>query len=135
MPATVTCPTCSVTWFHVPSIGKATSHSAPAAPLTRLPDDGGPVWGDTWRCVCGRLLAATTPAFDVVPCRQDAAPGGVCRKAEGNKTVLGSLGYTRSGRDGGSWQACSCCGHQGSHLVLRDPAAPRPACLSVPATL
>jgi hypothetical protein len=130
----VTHSACGRTWQLVTGTRKAHlirpdgdlwSYGGVTVDALQAPDNGGPFWSWTWRCPCGHpelgILGLDLPASDRRPCR---LPG--CRKAVTNET----LGYTRSGRDGGSWMSCPCCGQQGSHLVPRDPSLPRPRCYS-----
>jgi hypothetical protein len=151
-----TCPSCSQEWAVVPGIRKAhpgrtsavteavvrnedvfgnptggvsrvpSAHWISAGPSADLSyeDDGGLTVAYRWTCLCGHPLAFVTPALETVEC----APGGTpCHKAAGRRKPLG---YTLPSEHGGAWQACACCGHQGSHTVRRDRQGHLPPCLS-----
>lgn len=140
MPATETatatvCSRCDAHWALVltsmrahPGRAAADGRWTPAGPTAYLsadPDAGGTTHTYRWACLCGAPMVYADPAVDLLPCRHNAGPDGVCRKAAARRTASG---YVLPSTHAGAWQACACCGHQGSHWVRRDPSADRPAC-------
>lgn len=147
----ITCQ-CGANWAPVPSIGKAhnghrteprsvlvpdedvygnrrgmvtrqSSHwvqEGPSVPLRRQETDREVRY--TWACTCGATMFLVTRRSYLVDCRHGVTPDGqatVCAVAAIRKNPPADL-YVNP-RYGG---ACPCCGHQGTHWVTLDKAAP-----------
>lgn len=98
------------------------AYAGTTVPALQQPDLGELSWTWSWTCPCGLPVVLELPAYDRRPC----TPGGIpCSKAVGNTRPLG---YVHPSEHGGAWMACPCCGHQGSHIVYRDPSMSRPDC-------
>jgi len=130
--STTECTTCGQLWAVVPATLQAHPgqritngeksdtwvQAGPSQILTLLPDTGGVV--NVYEWACGDHTARwETTAYDTVPCTHGRTDGQPCVKYATNHEGLG-LGYTLSGRTGGSYVQCPCCGHQGVHNVRRD---------------
>lgn len=155
----IACP-CGTVWHPAPSIAKA--HQGDPTPIKYVvtPDEDiygnrvgmsrkptsrwvstGPSapmrWEPTptesrylWDCTCGQRLFLVAPRTYLVTCQHDAGTSGMCAVAAIQKNPPSDL-YANA-RYGG---ACPCCGHQGTHQVTWDQAAPcgaRPALAPTP---
>lgn len=132
---TVICNTDRVPWVVVPSSNSARRVTITeggvrpiagfeAVPLT-LVDEGKRTWAHEWPCG-DHIARLESPAYDRTDCTWQAGSSGVCSKRAMQLVQQKPADFYVNPSYG---MACACCGHQGTHIVYRDPAYARPICM------